>query len=78
MMLVAILITPFKTFMKSQFVDLLTCFQRIFPGYYLINVTAKILQNTSFSLDLIWFVITMMLTSVPFILTVWIKLIKKV
>ncbi|WP_220752042.1 hypothetical protein [Apilactobacillus xinyiensis] len=78
MMLVAILITPFKTFMESQFVDLLTCFQRIFPGYYLINVTAKILQNTSFSLDLIWFVITMMLTSVPFILIVWIKLIKKV
>ncbi|MCK8606852.1 hypothetical protein [Apilactobacillus ozensis] len=78
MMVVAIMITPFKTFMVNNFVDYLTYFQKIFPGYYLINLSSNIIQNNNIGLSLLNFTVSIFLTSVPFILLLWFKFIKEV
>ena len=73
----ALFIVPFNTFINNSFEHFITAVQKLFPGYYLYSIGTQLLGHNSINTDLTKFFISFCVTVLPFVGILWFKLIKK-
>lgn len=77
MIVAALFIVPFNTFINNGFAHFITSVQKLFPGYYLYSLSRHLLEQSALTPDLTKFCLSFCLTLLPFLLILWFKLIKK-
>ncbi|POH10291.1 hypothetical protein BGL39_03375 [Fructilactobacillus sanfranciscensis] len=65
MLVISFLIVPFYTWVKSDWVSILTNVQRVFPGYYVNQLTQHLFLGGELLNPAICFIFSIILTSIP-------------
>ncbi|TPR42951.1 lantibiotic ABC transporter permease [Apilactobacillus micheneri] len=76
-LIVGCLFVPFKQMLSGYFVNIIDIIQRIFPLYYVIDISNEIINNKSMLKSFSMFIITIIVTLIPILITIWFKFIKK-
>ncbi|TPR18039.1 hypothetical protein DY138_06035 [Apilactobacillus timberlakei] len=76
-LVVGCLFVPFKQTLSGTLVNIIDIIQRIFPLHYVMDISNEIINKQSIVQSLSMFVITFIITIIPFLLIIWFKFIKK-
>ncbi|UQS86222.1 lantibiotic ABC transporter permease (plasmid) [Nicoliella spurrieriana] len=75
MILMAFLLIPFNHFTTGSFVDWITLAQKVFPGYYTYNILSHLSDTIAVNNgDVMAFFVSMVLTALPFLIILALKL----
>lgn len=77
MIVIAILIVPFSTIAHDGFVQIISTIQMLFPGYHLYRILLNLISGVSIQKPILYFFVSMIGTSLPFIWLTWLRVIKK-
>ncbi|TPR26184.1 hypothetical protein DY120_00360 [Apilactobacillus micheneri] len=77
MLVVGNLFVPYKQMLSGGFVNIIDIIQRIFPLHYVMDISNEIINKQSICQSLSMFIITFIITLIPFLLIIWFKFIKK-
>ncbi|TPR23391.1 lantibiotic ABC transporter permease [Apilactobacillus timberlakei] len=77
MLIVGNLFVPYKQMFSGGFVNIIDIIQRIFPLHYVMDISSEIINNKSILQSFSMFIITFIITLIPFLLIIWFKFIKK-
>ncbi|CAH1851868.1 hypothetical protein [Convivina praedatoris] len=71
MMVLAMVVVPFHTFMSGTLADVITYFQQLFPGYYVYQIILKMLIHQSVGVDYLGLILTFGIIILPVLLVSW-------